>query len=426
VRIVGRSLILAILPWVAACAGQKAVDPPPIVLAAAGPTLEGPVAGAWVRRPGRVLLDAEARRAALRRLPLGGREALCGKPERRWPSHGVVRAVAPRDDGGPDDRSEPFALTVMRASAAAFGLDDAAARRALLRLLDRWARGDGLARFDPGEANSYYAVDRSLLPVLVAWSLVRDAPEAEPASVRRVDRWLRRVARLRGDLRPPRSPGDDTSRNNHSYLSASVSMAWGALSGEDASFREGPAAFDRALADMRADGSLPLETERGARALWYQRHAIASLVTIAELAASQGHDLYARTREGRSLHAAVRFLLDAIDAPALVWPYAEANHKPGTDQGHLDQDLGFLVRRGHGRHYMAWAEPYAARFPEREESRRLLALLARTDPDFRPMVDDYAGGNATCFFAPPESASGAGEAPAPLADENSRGDDQRE
>ena len=36
---------------------------------------------------------------------------------------------------------------------------------------------------------------------------------------------------------------------------------------------------------MRPDGSLPLETRRGARALWYQRHAIASLVVIAEIAA---------------------------------------------------------------------------------------------------------------------------------------------
>jgi poly(beta-D-mannuronate) lyase len=357
-----------------------------------------------VRHPGRVLFDAEARRTRLRGLPQGGREALCGKPERRWPTHGVVRVVTPREDGGPDERSEPFALTVMRAAAAAHGLEDAGARRALVRLLDRWARGGGLARLEPGQANAYYAVDRTLLPVIVAWSLVRGDPgpgaaDAEAAS--RIDRWLRRVVRLRGELRPPRSPADDTSRNNHSYLSASVSMAWGALAGEDAYYREGFAAYERALRDMRADGSLPLETERGARALWYQRHAIASLVAIAELAAAQGHDLYARERGGRSLHTAVRFLLDAIEDPSLVWPYAEANHKPGVGQDHLDQDLGFLVPRGHGRHYMAWAEPYAARFPEREESRRLMALLREAAPDFRPMLDDYSGGNTTCFFAPP-------------------------
>ena len=50
---------------------------------------------------------------------------------------------------------------------------------------------------------------------------------------------------------------------------------------------------------------------------------------------------------------------------------------------------------------MAWVEIYAARFPDRPESKRLLALLARTDPDFRPMIDDYSGGATTCFFARP-------------------------
>ena len=48
---------------------------------------------------------------------------------------------------------------------------------------------------------------------------------------------------------------------------------------------------------------------------------------------------------------------------------------------------------------MAWAEIYIARFPERAESRRLLSVLKAADPDFRPMVDEYSGGNTTCYFA---------------------------
>jgi poly(beta-D-mannuronate) lyase len=346
---------------------------------------------------------------------------LCGQPKQRWPSHPVVKTVNARDDGGPDDRSEPFAWTVMNEAAVAYGLDDAYARRSLVRLLDRWARSGGLTRLNESEVNVYYAVDRSLLPTLVAWSLVRDAPDVERERAQRIDRWLRRVARLRGDLRPRSSEGDLTSRNNHRYLSASVSMAWGALTGEDSYFREGFRAFEAALGDMRADGSLPLETERGARALWYQRHAIASLVTIAEIGAAQGYDLYGLEEDGRSLHTAVRFLLDAVDNPALVEAYAAADYKPGTAQDPEDQDLSFLEARGHGRHYMAWSELYMARFPDREESRRLLALLERKDPDFRPMIDDYSGGNTTCFVARPGGpyANGAGETPAPPANANS-------
>jgi poly(beta-D-mannuronate) lyase len=253
-------------------------------------------------------------------------------------------------------------------------------------------------------ANSYYALDRTLLPTLVSFSLVRDDPALDAARRDRIERWLAQLARLRGPDRRLPGPREATARNNHFYLRASVSMAWGALTSDGRAFQEGIDAYRRALADMRPDGSLPLETARGARALWYQRHAIASLVTIAEIAATQGVDLYGEDDRGRSLHTAVGFLLDAIADPRRVWTYARADEKPGSDAGYRDQDLDFLVRRGHGRHYMAWAEMYLARFPDRPESRRLLALLARADPSFRPMIDDYSGGDATCFFARPEAA----------------------
>ena len=152
---------------------------------------------------------------------------------------------------------------------------------------------------------------------------------------------------------------------------------------------------------MRADGSLPLETERGARALWYQRHALASLVVIAEIAANQGVDLYGLQTDGRDIHGSIRFLLNAIEQPAIMLPYAAADTNSGVDRDPADQDLSFLDRRGHDRHYMAWVEIYAARFPDRPESGRLLGLLARTDAGFRPMIDDYSGGATTCFFARP-------------------------
>ena len=118
-----------------------------------------------------------------------------------------------------------------------------------------------------------------------------------------------------------------------------------------------------------------------------------------EMAAVQGQDLYGLEIDGRSLHRAIRFLLEAIEDPRRVWRYAAANDKPGPEKDYRRQDLGFLKPRGHGRHYMAWVEAYAARFPERPEARRLLALVQPARPGIRPMVDDYSGGNMTCFFA---------------------------
>lgn len=347
-------------------------------------------------RPGEVLFRREQRLRELAAFPAPLRE--------RWCLAGVAPALPPPLPGlrtlpdGPDPASEPFAYAVMASAAAGFGAGDRGAFERLAGLLDAWAGAGALTRIERASANLYYALDRTLLPVIVAYSLLRAEPGAlSPERQQRIEGWLRQVAALRGPLRRLPGAGEATARNNHYYLRASVGMAWGALTGDARSFREGPAAYLTALGDMRPDGSLPLETRRGGRALWYQRHALASLVAIAEMAAVQGLDLYGREVGGKSIHTGVRFLLDAIESPARLRPYT----------GGEAQDLSFLVRRGHGRHYMAWAEIYAARFPGRPESRRLLALLARADPGFRPMVDDYSGGNTTCFFAAaPENANG--------------------
>jgi poly(beta-D-mannuronate) lyase len=356
------------------------------------------LSGYRVTRPGEVLFDRAVRAAWLRGLPAEQRAAWCGPARHDWPSHKAkTRLKTPRH--GTDGRSEPFAWTVMTAGAAAFGLDDPEARKALIANLRRWARGAALTKLQDRQENTYYSLERTLLPTVVAYGLIRDDPAWEGDEQQEVERWLNRLVRLRGIKRPETSQGPVSRLNNHRYLSNSVDMAWGALRGNDELFRAGVESFFVALEQMRADGSLPLETARGARALWYQRHAIASLVAIAEMAAVQGYDLYAIDEDGRSLHQAVEFLARAIADPALVLAYADANRNPGQYDNHLVQDLSFMARRGHDRHYMAWLEPYRARFPERAATRTLVGLLGAFDASPRPMVDEFSGGNMTCFFA---------------------------
>ena len=190
-----------------------------------------------------------------------------------------------------------------------------------------------------------------------------------------------------------------SSQNNHGYLSDSVTMAWGIVRGQHTLFRIGVARFLDALDQMRPDGSLPLETARGARALYYQRHAISSLIAIAEMAAAQGYDLYRlESVNHASLRRAIEFLTEGIANPAVVLPYAEANVNPGPSDNYLVQDLSFLALRGHGRHYMAWAEPYIARFPQDSASERLRGLFEQFNVE-RPLIDEFSGGNMSCLFA---------------------------
>jgi poly(beta-D-mannuronate) lyase len=136
---------------------------------------------------------------------------------------------------------------------------------------------------------------------------------------------------------------------------------------------------------MRADGSLPLETSRGARALWYQRHAIALLVYMAELARAQGYDLYGADVEGRKLARAVDFLLTEATEPRRLTAYA-------TER----QDLGFLETRPSGRNLMAWLEAWHRRSPP---GALATGDLVPTQLARRPLVDEVSGGNLTCFFA---------------------------
>ncbi|MEJ5231190.1 MAG: alginate lyase family protein [Geminicoccaceae bacterium] len=350
-----------------------------------------------VRRPGIVLVDPVVRRAELRAAPEA--RALCAADDlqlRSWPPPGPI---GPRDGHATDTRLNPLAWLVMRAAAASLVDTERPSAAELARALDRWARADALLLPPTADATAYFAVNRFLFPTIVGWALIRDAPEVPASARRRIEAWLGRLAEASRARLEGQRPDEITARNNHAYLAASAITAWGALAGEDSAFALGLEVYRRALGEMRADGSLPLETGRGARALWYQRQAIASLVALAELAALQGHDLFGLEREGRSLHRAIRFLLDAIDEPERVLPYAAENRNPGPSADWRRQDLSFLSRRGHDRHYMAWVEIYRARFPDREETRRLEALLRR-DGDPRPLVDEFAGGNLSCLRGP--------------------------
>ena len=356
---------------------------------------QGPAAGGLERvtRPGVVLVVPERRAAELRALPPAERDAWCPAARGRPPP--PVPALAQRGDEA-DKASEPFALDVMQDAAAGIA-GEAEAEERLVALLDGWARAGALLRPARPSTARNYALDRTLLPTLVAFASLGEPARRDPERLDRIRLWLAVLVESR---RRPAKAGI-TLRNNHHYLRGSVDIAWGALTTDGARFASGIAAYRDAISDLRADGSLPLETRRGARALWYQRHAIASLVVIAEIAANQGVDLYAYRWRGRDLHTAIRFLLDAVEDPSLVRPYARADQNPRSDLGPDAQDLTFLTRRGHQRHYMAWTEIYAARFPDRPETARLLRLLERSDPGFRPMLDDYSGGNTTCLFARP-------------------------
>ena len=353
-----------------------------------------------VTRPGIVLVDPSVRRAELGELTEEQRAALCGPPRRNWPTHGVQRNIT-----GDAQVAQTLALTMMQAAARYLAERDPGARDAIIGNLRRLADEGAFSRLEqPVTVNHFYNLDRTLLPTITAFALI--AADLGPAAddLQPIHRWLDRLVRWRGPERQV-DPTRPSSLNNHRYLRDSVTMAWGAAIGDNALFFNGIDRFRIALGQMRADGSLPLETDRESQALFYQRHAISSLVAIAEMAAIQGYDLYALGNErGHDLHHMIRFLVDAIDDPAVIARYTDA-----------EQYLGFLSRRGHDRHYMAWFEPYRARFPEAELTLRILAQIDSLGTFEEPMLDEYAGGPMSCFFGDPMVIDSVGNGSVPTS-----------
>jgi hypothetical protein len=363
-----------------------------------------PITGVAVRNPGTVLIDVAARRQELAALPAAD--------VRRWCGAGRFDPLPPDDAKTPvvslqgtavyatsvDPAAEPFALYMMRASGLILAPAPSDARAALTTLLAAWARADALTRYLGDDFNvmnnSLYAGNRAALPALVAWALVDDRKAPRPDAALEIDAWLGRVVtRLWVD------PGTLSSQNNHRVLRDTVHMAYGALVGNPVDFAMGVQGFSREIGTARTDGALPFEIIRGSRALYYQSRTIASLVTMAELGARQGYDLYGfRSAAGVDLHQVIGFLLRGLDDPWIVLP--EAFENAFTPQGSHPAVQDFRFLRGGTRHLMAWVEAYTRRFPDHPNA---IALKRHYESgEFgRPMIDELSGANMSCLFALP-------------------------
>jgi poly(beta-D-mannuronate) lyase len=254
--------------------------------------------------------------------------------------------------------------------------------RCLVALLSFWAERQALLAFDyhGNHGQAWYAIQWSAASAGLAYSIVRAEPSLSDRRQRVVEDWLVAVASKQIGY-----PGNAISCcNNHRAWRGLQAAIVGVVAGHNRLFQYGVGAYRAALAAMNPDGSLVHEMERGKRALHYQNFALLPLVFIAEIAARQGYDLYGMKVDGRDLHLAVGFLLRALDDPAALRPYSDA-----------DQDVGFIERRDE----LNWLEPYHRRFPGAETARWLARL--------RPLAHNWTGGPATLHFSEPAPVSTA-------------------
>jgi poly(beta-D-mannuronate) lyase len=134
--------------------------------------------------------------------------------------------------------------------------------------------------------------------------------------------------------------------------------------------------YRAAAAQIRADGTLPLELVRKSKARHYHLFALTPLVLIAEAGARNDLDLYGE--RGGAIHRLVGRVVESLDDPG------DFERLTGAKQDWVG---------AFGGGSLVWMEPYFSRFRDP----RLAPWLAR----FRPMRHPWFGGDATLCFGSP-------------------------
>jgi len=252
------------------------------------------------------------------------------------------------------------------------GTNNDEAAIAIIDTLKIWASANALSSLGGDKILTIYDIKGVVTPTLISYSLVRDHPYLSAEDQALIENWLEMLVR-QVDVA--------LMDNNTSYMRHAINMEWGALMDDEAYFQKGVDGYISALGQMRSDGSFPNETARGAMAMFYTSHAISSLVLMAEIAANQGHNLYDLEQNDLSLHSAITFLLDAIDDPEIIVEYAAENNGCSIPEVCGDYRIQYL------RLNMDWIEPYRARFPEAENTKRINQMLEEGVLDYSRWQD---------------------------------------
>ena len=378
------------------------------VAAGCGPTRPAEFSASAVTQPGKVLVDHDARRAALK----SGGENLC----RVWGSGLRTSTIPPvigvLASGDMDARYTSPRDEMMELGAACLKLQGASCQTIVDTML-AWAKADAAMVRIGRDADDFFdaalTVNLDLArPFIGAYAIARDSVPVAPEHDAAIERWMGKVlARSKDLMRGWIVRGENYPAHNGAVASAAALMAHGAMWGDEKAFGHGIDQWFITLGDMRADGSFPIEARRGARALFYTGRILSGLTSIAEMARVQGIDLYASgPSPEQSIHTAVAFMVAAMDRNEAIHPYAKQNFYPGPSKDWRRQDLGNVATT------MSWVIPYTARFPDHPNTLRIQSLRTDRDSDNGAAFDlvlregarvmgHWIGARADCLYRAP-------------------------
>ena len=248
------------------------------------------------------------------------------------------------------------------------------------RVILEWAKANAAQRSGPSDGEGRHWNDTLTVnlyiasPMMAAYSFAKQVIEVTEAEDKIIKDWFKKIVKKNKHLMYEYSnyksgsgaAGTPKRAHNHALSSAMSHMQLGILLNDNKLFRTAFKNFEAAIKYQRKDGSMPIETRRGGRAMFYQARAMNALSVIAIIAENQGYNIWDYEYKGKNFHNIVKFFIDFTENNEIVFKYAKEMKAPGPAKNYKVQDLDSRSGSNWG-----WLYAYVTRFPDHENVQRL-------------------------------------------------------
>jgi hypothetical protein len=248
------------------------------------------------------------------------------------------------------------------------------------RVILDWARADAAQRTGPSDNEAKHWNDTLTVnlwiasPMMAGYSFAKqkiNVPEDEDKIIKD---WFKKIVKKNQHLmyelklykQGTQAVGVPRSAHNHALSSAISHMQIGILLNDNKLFKKAFRNYEAAIRYQRKNGSMPIETRRGGRAMFYQGRAMTALTTIAIIAENQGYNIWDYDHKGKNFHNIVKFFIDFTENNKIVFKYAKEMKAPGPAKDYKRQDVN-----GSSSSQWGWLYAYATRYPNHENIQRL-------------------------------------------------------
>ena len=174
------------------------------------------------------------------------------------------------------------------------------------RVILDWAKADaaqriGAANHEAKHWNDTLTVNLWIAsPMMAGYSFAKQRITVPQEEDKIIKEWFKKIVKKNQHLmyelnkykQGTQAAGVPRSAHNHALSSAISHMQLGILLNDNKLFRKAFKNYEYAIKFQRKDGSMPIETRRGGRAMFYQGRAMTALTAIAIIAENQGYNIW--------------------------------------------------------------------------------------------------------------------------------------